>query len=131
MRRILSICAALLALPLAAQVTPGRLAQDIFLATDVYHTYDYTPSAQTRPPRGYKAVYVSHYGRHGERYINRAAYLMPGFNVLKNEELTPAGEKALGLVEDMIQRCEDHWGALSPRGAESHRQIATRLFHRH
>ena len=98
MKRFLSLCTLLLALPLAAQITPERLAADPSLATDVYHVYDYSPSRLTKAPRGYKPVYISHYGRHGERYINREEYLYPGLEVLQREALTPLGEKALYLT---------------------------------
>ena len=30
--------------------------------------YDLSPKASTPAPKGYEAVYVSHYGRHGSRY---------------------------------------------------------------
>ena len=106
MKRFLSLCTLLLALPLAAQITPERLAADPSLATDVYHVYDYSPSRLTKAPRGYKPVYISHYGRHGERYINREGYLYPGLEVLQREALTPLGEKALKEVGDMVEAGE-------------------------
>lgn len=130
MKRFLSLCTLLLALPLAAQITPERLAADPSLATDVYHVYDYSPSRLTKAPRGYKPVYISHYGRHGERYINREGYLYPGLEVLQREALTPLGEKALKEVGDMVERTEGNVGALSELGARNHRAIANRMFHR-
>ena len=130
MKSLISLCAALLALPLAAQITPERLKEDPALAMDVYHVYEYSPSKATRPPRGYKAVYVSHYGRHGERYINRTYYLYPGLDVLQRSELTPLGERAMKEISGMIRCCEGNWGALSPLGAKNHREIAKRIFKR-
>ena len=127
MKTLISLCIAILALPLAAQITPERLAEDTMLATDVYHVYDYSPAKMTRAPRGYKPVYISHYGRHGERYINRDYYLYPGLAVLKREALTPLGERALKEVSDMVERSEGKWGDLSPLGARNHRAIAERM----
>lgn len=130
MKRLLFLCAILLAFPLAAQITPERLAADPSLATDVYHVYNYSPSKMTRPPRGYKPVYISHYGRHGERYINRESYLLPGLAVFEREALTPLGEQAQKQVSEMVGLCEDNWGDLSELGGRTHRAIANRLFHR-
>ena len=130
MNRFLTLCSLLLALPLSAQITPERLAADPMLATDVYHTYEYSPSAATRPPRGYKPVYISHYGRHGERYINRESYFLPGLDVLERESLTPLGERAKKEISDMMNRTKGNLGYLSPLGAKSHRAIANRLFHK-
>lgn len=120
----------LLSCPLPAQITPERLRGDPLLAMDVYRPYAYSPSKDTRPPKGYKAVYVSHYGRHGERFLIQEYYLRHGLEILEKEVLTPLGEKAKAEIAAMIERTEGNWGALSPRGAETHTAIAGRLFSR-
>ena len=130
MKRFLVFSTLLLALPLAAQITPERLAADPLLATDVYRTYEYSPALATRPPRGYKPVYISHFGRHGERYINRESYFLPGLEVLEREALTPLGERARKEISNMVKRTEGNLGYLSPLGAKNHRAIANRLFHK-
>lgn len=130
MKKLLSLCTLLLALPLASQITPERLVEDPSLATDVYHIYEFSPSALTRPPQGYKPVYISHYGRHGERYINRESYFFPGLEVLDRESLTPLGERAKKEISEMVDRTEGNLGYLSPLGGGNHRAIANRLFHR-
>ena len=130
MKRFLSLCTILLAFPLTAQITPERLAADPSLATDVYHVYNYTPTVMTRPPRGYKPVYISHFGRHGERYINRESYFFPGLEVLGRWALTPLGERARREITDMVNRTEGNLGYLSPLGGRNHRAIANRMFHR-
>ena len=130
MKRYLFLVTLIMGLPLSAQISLERLAEDPMLATDVYHTYEYSPTKPSRPPRGYKAVYLSHYGRHGERYLNRESYIYPGLEVLKREPLTPLGEKALQLISDMAERSEGNWGALSTLGANNHKAIARRMFQR-
>ena len=115
---------------MSAQITPERLAEDPLLATDVYRTYEYAPSAMTKAPRGYKPVYISHFGRHGERYINRESYLLSGLEVLQKEALTPLGERALTQISEMMEITRDNLGALSPLGAKNHRAIAKRMFQR-
>ena len=130
MNRFSFLFTLLLTSQLSAQISLDRLADDPMLATDVYHLYEYSPSKLTAPPRGYKAVYLSHYGRHGERFLNRESYIYPGLEVLKREPLTPLGEKALAVISDMEERSRDNWGALSPLGAKNHKAIAGRMFQR-
>lgn len=67
MRKILllSLGAALLSCTAAPSV------QDVDPSADRWgvntHCYEFLPETDTPPPAGYKAVYLSHYGRHGAR----------------------------------------------------------------
>lgn len=111
-----------------SQVTPERLASDPKIAMDVYRMYEYTPQDYTPAPKGYKAVYISHYGRHGERYINRPKYVLPGHAVLLREKLTPLGARALAIVQDMADRSDNHWGDLTELSGGRMSEITTRLY---
>ena len=58
------------ALPTAAQTTREEMFADICKTAGVYYAYpapeklDYTAA-----PKGYKPFYISHFGRHGSRYL--------------------------------------------------------------
>ena len=71
MKRILTLTLlALSALAAAAQPdTPvvKYLKGDIRRAAFNTHSYEFEPVKDTPAPKGYKAFYISHYGRHGSR----------------------------------------------------------------
>ena len=81
MKRILTLAAlALFALAAAAQPdTPvvKYLKGDIRRAAFNTHSYEFEPVKDTPAPKGYKAFYISHYGRHGHPG-QRAASPDPG-----------------------------------------------------
>jgi hypothetical protein len=89
---------------------------------------DLSPKELTPAPKGYEAVYVSHYGRHGSRY----AYTEKAYTVLLN--MLAEGQKAGNLTpygEDLLNRCQPFWdqvryrvGDLTPLGWEQHQEIA-------
>ena len=58
-----------LASVLMAQETEKALAENPMRAGCTYHSYEAPADVVTTPaPKGYKPVYISHYGRHGSRY---------------------------------------------------------------
>lgn len=88
----------------------------------------------TPPPVGKKPFYISHYGRHGSRYLaNRKGYDIP-YNMLckadSMDELTPVGQDVLREVRDIIADSEGRWGDLTGIGKKQHRDIARRMFER-
>ena len=57
------------AAPAGAQTSKAELLAHMELATGNYCNYP-LPTGQTTPaPEGYEPFYVSHYGRHGARYM--------------------------------------------------------------
>ena len=121
--------------PANAQLSPGRLAQDKYLANGVHHSYDPGMVVDTPAPRGYKPFYISHAGRHGSRYD-----LGEGENfILVTDLLAKAGEKGLLTAEGrsllqevslMKEASEGMWEMLTQRGCREHRQIAARMMKR-
>ncbi len=99
---------------------------------DIYP--DSVPNNLTPAPAGKKPFYISHYGRHGSRYIsNRTGYDMPYKMMLQAEsvdELTPIGKKVLQEMKAIMGDSEDRWGELTYIGAQQHRQIARRMIER-
>ena len=64
------------------------------------HSYEFLPVKDTRAPKGYKAFYIEHYGRHGSRSEwGGATYAMvrDALQSAKDAgvELTPAGDSLL------------------------------------
>ena len=85
----------------------------------------------TPAPDGKKPFYLSHYGRHGSRYLNnRKAYDIP-YRMLEHADslgkLTDVGRTALAELRDIIADAEGRWGDLTDIGKSQHRRIAARM----
>lgn len=88
----------------------------------------------TPPPAGKKPFYISHYGRHGSRYLNsRKGYDIP-YNMLCKVDsmhmLTELGRKVKQEIKSIIDDTEDRWGDLTSLGRQQHRDIARRMMER-
>ncbi|MDD5896398.1 MAG: histidine-type phosphatase [Prevotellaceae bacterium] len=88
----------------------------------------------TPAPKGLKPFYISHYGRHGSRYlINPKDYTFP-IACLRSADsarvLTAVGRSVLERVEKMYAEAYMRFGELTPLGAVQHRQIAERMYDR-
>ena len=90
--------------------------------------YDFSPKASTPVPKGYEAVYISHYGRHGSRY----AYTSDAYTVIlnmlsegrKQGNLTPRGEALLNELEPFWDYVQYRVGDLTEIGWNQHQEIA-------
>ena len=54
---------------LQAQTTKQEVLSNIATAGGNYYSYPVPTKALTPAPEGYAPFYISHYGRHGSRYI--------------------------------------------------------------
>ena len=88
----------------------------------------------TAAPKGYHPFYISHYGRHGSRYlIGRDEYDVPAAVLARADslgKLTPLGRDVLRRVRLLRAEADGRLGELTPLGAEQHRQIARRMYER-
>ena len=95
---------------------------------------DSTLPALTPAPQGKKPFYISHYGRHGSRYLsNRKGYDIPYRMLCKTDSLgllTPIGRDVLRELRHIINDSEGRWGDLTGLGKRQHRQIAYRMVER-
>ncbi len=95
---------------------------------------DSTLPALTPAPQGKKPFYISHYGRHGSRYLsNRKGYDIPYRMLCKTDSLellTQTGKDALRELRYIINDSEGCWGDLTGLGKRQHRQIACRMVER-
>lgn len=78
--------------------------------------------------------YISHYGRHGSRYlINADEYKRP-YEILKaaNDagKLSVLGKDVFRRVKMLCNESDHRLGELTPLGAQQHKQIAQRMFER-
>ena len=100
-----------------------------------YNTYPDTIEAVLTPaPAGKKPFYMSHYGRHGSRYISsRTGYDTP-YDMMNHadsvDELTPTGHRVLEEMRLVMDDTEKRWGELTSYGKQQHRQIARRMVER-
>ena len=137
MKRILLIFIALIGvceLLQAYNTTVDSIALDPGKAGGVYYAYPITDDSQvcfTKPPKGYEPFYVSHYGRHGSRYlINDKDYK----NVLDwlriayySDILTDRGRLLKEQMDTIWMEARGRGGELTPLGNRQHREIAHRL----
>lgn len=85
----------------------------------------------TPAPKGYKPFYISHYGRHGSRWlISTKNYTDPVtfLSAAKNEGmLTEKGESLLERCRTIADAAKGRYGELTRLGALQHRGIADRM----
>lgn len=117
-------------------VEAGSAKDDIFAdlnkAGGVYYAYPVEKSANTPAPDGYEPFYISHYGRHGSRYlISDSDYIRP-MDILSDAHdagaLTPLGEDVLLRLKKIWSEAEGRGGDLSPLGVRQHKAIAGRMY---
>ena len=99
---------------------------------DVYP--DSIPAKLTPAPAGKKPFYISHYGRHGSRYIsNRSGFDTPYFMMLHADsldELTPTGQQVLRHMNNIMRNTEGRWGELTGYGKQQMQKIGRRMAER-
>ena len=130
----LVLCALLSVAPLAAGAQRAFyvIGHDRNLAAGNYSLYPDSVSHKLTPaPAGKKPFYISHYGRHGSRYLNsRKGYDIP-FDMMRKADslhaLTPIGRRVLNDLKDIIEDSEGRWGDLTGLGKRQHSQIAARM----
>ena len=97
-------------------------------AAGLDQVYDMSPKALTPAPAGYKAVYISHYGRHGSRYAyTPRSYSIPLEMLQKgarHDNLTARGRKLMEDLEAFWDRNRYRVGDLTPLGWKQHEWIA-------
>ena len=131
----ITIVTLLLTLGSNAQTAREEIRQDRLKACSNYMPYPGPQQKQlTKAPKGYKPFHLSHYGRHGSRYIiGMKGYNEPYEALLKADslgKLTEKGKKVLGIVARARQDAMGRDGELTLLGAQQHRGIARRMYQR-
>lgn len=119
----------------SAQNPKDEIFADLCLSGSNHLAYPGPVQERLTPaPKGYRPFYISHYGRHGSRYlIGPDEYGVP-VKVLARADslgkLTPLGRDVLRRVRLLKEEARGRLGELTPLGAEQHRQIARRMYER-
>lgn len=128
-------CLAYTVLGVAGQATRGEMYETPGKMGGVYYAYPIASDSVvsfTRPPKGYQPFYISHYGRHGSRYLisdNDYKKLLDKMRAAKSADaLSPQGEDVLNRLELVWEEARGRGGELSPLGREQHHAIATRMY---
>lgn len=100
----------------------------------IYYAYPFTTDEMPPLPDGYEVTFISHYGRHGSRWLNKTweydEALAAMDSAARLDGLTPLGRNVLERLRVIVKQAEGNGGALSPLGERQHRQIAERMYRR-
>ncbi len=129
---ILAAAFALTALFLQGQTTPEEMSQTLEKCGGAYYAYPVTESLNTPAPEGYEPFYISHYGRHGSRYLasdNDYKWVIEKMHQAKEmDALTPYGEKITAQLDTIWEEARGRGGELSPLGYRQQHDIAQRMY---
>ncbi|MDE5930711.1 MAG: histidine-type phosphatase [Muribaculaceae bacterium] len=115
-----------------AQTTLAEIQETPEKAGGVYYAYPVPEcSRQTEAPDGYQPFYISHYGRHGSRYLISDRDYSDIMDKLHRAD-SAAALTSLGI--DVMHRLDSVWleargrgGELTPLGHRQHHGIAGRM----
>lgn len=109
---------------LAQSVVPERTG-------GVYYAYPVRESQHLDIPVGYEPFYISHYGRHGSRWLpseERYEWVMAQF--ADNSNLTPLGKSVKRRLKKICRNARGQAGQLTALGSVQHQGIARRMAER-
>ena len=124
-RYYLSLIALFFSIQLVAQKTPEQMA-------GVYYAYpekNAVTATHQAPPNDFVPMYISHYGRHGSRWLtsdDRYQWVITHFK--DKDNLTSLGRDVNKRLHKVWLNAKGNGGQLSPVGARQHQGIARRMF---
>lgn len=129
----LSILFILISSSVRAQTTKEEVFATIEKTGGVYYAYpEHEIEDHTAPPKGYKPFYISHFGRHGSRYLigdNDYKWILDLFeDANKNNALSPLGIDVYKRLAEVWLEADGRGGDLTPLGVRQQRNIAARMF---
>ncbi len=118
--------------PAFAQTSFEEMAEDLNKTGGVYYAYPTEKADNTPAPKGYKPFYISHYGRHGSRYLlGDNDYIWVSDLLHKAADanaLTPIGIDIMTRLDSVLIEAKGRGGDLSPLGVRQHKGIAARMY---
>jgi hypothetical protein len=106
-------------------------ADNLYLFGGAMREYIAPSVTYSEAPKGYSPFYMSHYGRHGSRYLLDAPQYDGPYNTLKEANdkgvLTEFGKSVLKRLEMMKNDADGRLGDLTTKGKKQHREIANRM----
>lgn len=136
---VLTLLVGCFALQLKAQSSDAvdvrqQIKENIRRSGSNYYAYPGPTKKLSPAPKGYEPYYISHYGRHGSRYlISRDDYDKAWKVMLRADsagKLTDYGKDVLRRVVMLRDEADKRRGELTLLGAEQHRGIAHRMYER-
>ena len=129
--KTLAVVLAIFCLGVNAQTTFEEISADLNKAGGVYLAYPTVETKQTPAPKGYKPFYVSHYGRHGSRYLLSDRDYQWIIQLMEKAEivngLTLLGHDVLNRLNMVWKEAQGRAGDLTPLGVRQHQGIAERM----
>lgn len=117
--------------PVKAQTSRAELLAHMELASGNYCNYPLPMGQITPAPDGYEPFYVSHYGRHGARYMTVSKPFRYVIGKMDSAQakglLTEKGEEVLARVKVAAADAWHRDGDLTRLGGRQHQGIAHRL----
>jgi hypothetical protein len=121
--------------PSLAQTTQQEMFDTPEKTAGVYYAYPTKNVIYTPIPKGYEAFYISHFGRHGSRYLIDDSNYKNIIDLLtdadKNKALSPLGKDVLNRLQQVWKEVEFRGGDLSPLGLREQRGIAERMYNQY
>ena len=98
----------------------------------VYYAYSVPKSQKVwETPEGYTPFYISHYGRHGSRWLPAdSRYVWVNRHFEDESNLTPLGKKVKKMLAKVWDNARGNGGKLSKLGAMQHQGLAKRMYER-
>lgn len=85
--------------------------------------------ALTPAPKGYKPIFLSHYGRHGSRWLTEDSRYEAVLKEFETHELTEAGKDVYRRLQIVWEDARGRSGELTSKGEKQHMGIAQRMVH--
>jgi hypothetical protein len=112
-------------LPVHSQPAPEQTGS-------IYYAYPDPPGISTPAPEGYQPFYISHYGRHGSRWMTsdeRYTEVIAVFDSLyRCSGLTQLGMDVRERLHKVWENARGCSGSITPLGERQHREIAERMY---
>ncbi len=112
----------------------AQIKENVCRSASNYYAYPGPTKKLTPAPKGYEPYYISHYGRHGSRYLISRDDYDKAWKVLLRadsvDKLTAYGKDVLRRVTMLRNEADRRRGELTLLGAEQHRGIAHRMYER-
>ena len=127
MRRILLITTLFVCAFAWAQTKSPQQMGGVYYAYPIESGVD---KPQLQPvPKGYEPFYISHYGRHGSRWLtNDARYTWVNQHFDDEKNLTKLGKSVKKRLAKVWKNAKGNGGQLTALGARQHRGIARRMY---
>lgn len=126
--RVISVLACLI-LAVACNVQEPAATFKSDRRAGVYLNYDFDAEVISEPaPKGYRAFYITHYGRHGARHINREWEYDAIAQVLGNASLTSLGDEIKAEFDRVYPSLKGRATDLTDLGRAQHRLLAQRMY---